>query len=124
LKQLRGILIMETLRPAIGIDLGTTNSAIAVWQDGKGHLIPNAHGQDLTPSIVCIGDDNTLLVGQAAATRLLTDPSNTASHFKRFLGSERRYRLGNEQYTPTELCALVLGSLKADAEVWLGHEVY
>ncbi|MFM4732050.1 Hsp70 family protein [Aeromonas salmonicida] len=115
---------METLRPAIGIDLGTTNSAIAVWQDGKAHLIPNAHGQDLTPSIVCIGDDNTLLVGQAAATRLLTDPSNTASHFKRFLGSERRYRLGNEQYTPTELCALVLGSLKADAEVWLGHEVY
>ncbi|MDM5100058.1 Hsp70 family protein [Aeromonas salmonicida] len=115
---------METLRPAIGIDLGTTNSAIAVWQDGKAHLIPNAHGQDLTPSIVCIGDDNTLLVGQAAATRLLTDPSNTASHFKRFLGSERRYRLGKEQYTPTELCALVLGSLKADAEVWLGHEVY
>ncbi|ASI24312.1 TPA: molecular chaperone HscC [Aeromonas salmonicida] len=115
---------METLRPAIGIDLGTTNSAIAVWQDGKAYLIPNAHGQDLTPSIVCIGDDNTLLVGQAAATRLLTDPSNTASHFKRFLGSERRYRLGKEQYTPTELCALVLGSLKADAEVWLGHEVY
>ncbi|MUG29192.1 Hsp70 family protein [Aeromonas salmonicida] len=115
---------METLRPAIGIDLGTTNSAIAVWQDGKAYLIPNAHGQDLTPSIVCISDDNTLLVGQAAATRLLTDPSNTASHFKRFLGSERRYRLGKEQYTPTELCALVLGSLKADAEVWLGHEVY
>ncbi len=62
-------------------------------------------------------------MGQAAATRLLTDPANTASHFKRFLGSERRYRLGKEQYTPTELCALVLGSLKSDAEAWLGHPV-
>jgi molecular chaperone HscC len=109
--------------PAIGIDLGTTNSAIAVWREGQAQLIPNAHGEDLTPSIVSIGEDNTLLVGQAAATRLLTDPANTASHFKRFLGSERRYRLGKEQYTPTELCALVLGSLKSDAEAWLGHPV-
>lgn len=113
----------QTQNPAIGIDLGTTNSAIAVWREGQAQLIPNAHGEDLTPSIVSIGEDNTLLVGQAAATRLLTDPANTASHFKRFLGSERRYRLGKEQYTPTELCALVLGSLKSDAEVWLGHPV-
>jgi molecular chaperone HscC len=107
----------------VGIDLGTTNSAIAVWREGQAQLIPNAHGEDLTPSIVSIGEDNTLLVGQAAATRLLTDPANTASHFKRFLGSERRYRLGKEQYTPTELCALVLGSLKSDAEAWLGQPV-
>ncbi|EKB16239.1 Hsp70 family protein [Aeromonas veronii] len=113
----------QTQNPAIGIDLGTTNSAIAVWREGQAQLIPNAHGEDLTPSIVSIGEDNTLLVGQAAATRLQTDPANTASHFKRFLGSERRYRLGKEQYTPTELCALVLGSLKSDAEVWLGHPV-
>ncbi|WP_429219620.1 Hsp70 family protein [Aeromonas veronii] len=113
----------QTQNPAIGIDLGTTNSAIAVWREGQAQLIPNAHGEDLTPSIVSIGEDNTLLVGQAAATRLLTDPANTASHFKRFLGSERRYRLGKEQYTPTELCALVLGSLKSDAEAWLGHPV-
>jgi molecular chaperone HscC len=113
----------QTRNPAIGIDLGTTNSAIAVWREGQAQLIPNAHGEDLTPSIVSIGEDNTLLVGQAAATRLLTDPANTASHFKRFLGSERRYRLGKEQYTPTELCALVLGSLKSDAEAWLGHPV-
>lgn len=115
--------MMQTRNSAIGIDLGTTNSAIAVWQDGKACLIPNAHGEDLTPSIVCIGEDNTLLVGQAAATRLLSDPANTASHFKRFLGSERRYRLGKDTYTPTELCALVLGSLKSDAEAWLGHPV-
>ncbi|MBL0642784.1 molecular chaperone HscC [Aeromonas veronii] len=113
----------QTQNLAIGIDLGTTNSAIAVWREGQAQLIPNAHGEDLTPSIVSIGEDNTLLVGQAAATRLLTDPANTASHFKRFLGSERRYRLGKEQYTPTELCALVLGSLKSDAEAWLGHPV-
>lgn len=113
----------QTQNPAIGIALGTTNSAIAVWREGQAQLIPNAHGEDLTPSIVSIGEDNTLLVGQAAATRLLTDPANTASHFKRFLGSERRYRLGKEQYTPTELCALVLGSLKSDAEVWLCHPV-
>ena len=115
--------MMQTRNSAIGIDLGTTNSAIAVWQDGKACLIPNAHGEDLTPSIVCIGEDNTLLVGQAAATRLLSDPANTASHFKRFLGSERCYRLGKDKYTPTELCALVLGSLKSDAEAWLGHPV-
>ncbi|MEE9693923.1 Hsp70 family protein [Aeromonas hydrophila] len=115
--------MVQTRNSAIGIDLGTTNSAIAVWQDGKACLIPNAHGEDLTPSIVCIGEDNTLLVGQAAATRLLSDPANTASHFKRFLGSERRYRLGKDKYTPTELCALVLGSLKSDAEAWLGYPV-
>lgn len=115
--------MMQTRNSAIGIDLGTTNSAIAVWQEGKARLIPNAYGEDLTPSIVCIGEDNTLLVGQAAATHLLSDPANTASHFKRFLGSERRYRLGKDKYTPTELCALVLGSLKSDAEVWLGHPV-
>lgn len=116
---------MTIVRPlAIGIDLGTTNSAIAVWQGGKACLIPNVMGEELTPSIVCIDEDESLLVGQAAATRLLTQPTNTASHFKRFLGSERNYKLGREQYTPTELCALVLRSLKSDAEAWLGHPIY
>lgn len=108
---------------AIGIDLGTTHSAIALWRDGKPLLIPNALGEDLTPSVVSIDDQQKLLVGRPAAERLISHPRNTAAVFKRFLGTEKRYRLGGEQYSATELCALLLQSLKADAEAYLQRQV-
>ncbi|NAW65914.1 Hsp70 family protein [Photobacterium halotolerans] len=108
---------------AIGIDLGTTNSAIAVWRDGKPELIPNALGSYLTPSVVSIDEKGQLLVGDAARSRLITRPQETAAAFKRFLGTEKTYQLGESNYTPTELCALILRSLKDDAETYLNERV-
>lgn len=111
-------------RPALlGIDLGTTNSLIAVWQDGQARLIPNALGDVLTPSVVSLDEDETILVGKAARARLTTHPERTAAAFKRFMGSDRQIELGTKTFSPEELSALVLGSLKQDAEAFLGHPV-
>ncbi|MGN8124901.1 Hsp70 family protein [Pseudomonas sp. 22082] len=111
-------------RPALlGIDLGTTNSLIAVWQDGQARLIPNALGEVLTPSVVSLDEDGTILVGKAARARLTTHPERTAAAFKRFMGSDRQIDLGTQSFSPEELSALVLGSLKQDAEAFLGHPV-
>jgi molecular chaperone HscC len=111
-------------RPALlGIDLGTTNSLIAVWQDGQARLVPNALGDVLTPSVVSLDEDDTILVGKAARARLTTHPDRTAAAFKRFMGSDKRVQLGTRQFSPEELSALVLGSLKQDAEAFLGHAV-
>ncbi|HGM5553614.1 TPA: Hsp70 family protein [Pseudomonas putida] len=111
-------------RPALlGIDLGTTNSLIAVWQDGQARLIPNALGEVLTPSVVSLDEDDTILVGKAARARLTTHPDRTAAAFKRFMGSDKRIELGNRHFSPEELSALVLGSLKQDAEAFLGYPV-
>ncbi|MEZ1323897.1 molecular chaperone HscC [Pseudomonas fluorescens] len=111
-------------RPALlGIDLGTTNSLIAVWQDGQARLIPNALGDVLTPSVVSLDEDDTILVGKAARARLTTHPERTAAAFKRFMGSDKQVQLGTRQFSPEELSALVLGSLKQDAEAFLGHAV-
>lgn len=74
----------------IGIDLGTTNSLVAIWRDGKAAIIPNALGEHLTPSCVSIDDDGTVLVGRAARERLQTHPQLTAAVFKRYMGSERK----------------------------------
>ncbi|WRH94094.1 molecular chaperone HscC [Pseudomonas fluorescens] len=111
-------------RPALlGIDLGTTNSLIAVWQDGQARLIPNALGDVLTPSVVSLDEDDTILVGKAARARLTTHLERTAAAFKRFMGSDKQVQLGTRQFSPEELSALVLGSLKQDAEAFLGHAV-
>lgn len=111
-------------RPALlGIDLGTTNSLIAVWQDGQARLIPNALGDVLTPSVVSLDEDDTILVGKAARARLTTHPDRTAAAFKRFMGSDKQVQLGARQFSPEELSALVLGALKQDAEAFLGHSV-
>ncbi len=111
-------------RPALlGIDLGTTNSLIAVWQDGQARLIPNALGDVLTPSVISLDEDDTILVGKAARARLTTHPERSAAAFKRFMGSDKQVQLGARQFSPEELSALVLGSLKQDAEAFLGHAV-
>jgi molecular chaperone HscC len=105
----------------IGIDLGTTNSAIAIWRDGRAELIPNSIGGVLTPSAVSIDDDGQVLVGLAARERQVTHPGVTATAFKRYMGTRRAIRVGDRDFLPEELSALVLGSLKSDAEAHLGR---
>ena len=107
----------------VGIDLGTTNSAVGLWRDGKAELIPNSLGDLLTPSAVGLGDDGALLVGMAARERQSTHPKLTATAFKRLMGSSQKVPLGRKLYSPEELSALVLRSLKADAEAFLGEPV-
>jgi len=107
----------------IGIDLGTTNSAAAVWRDGQAVLVPNRLGHLLTPSAVSIGEDGEVITGLAARERMASHPEVTATAFKRYMGTKRTARLGKKTFTPEELSALVLRSLKEDAETFLGEEV-
>ncbi len=107
----------------VGIDLGTTNSLIAVWQDGAPRLIPNSLGEVMTPSCVSIDDDGTVLVGRAARDRLQTHPAHSAALFKRHMGSAKAIPLGTRSFRPEELSALVLRALKEDAEAALGMPV-
>lgn len=107
----------------VGIDLGTTNSLAAVWRDGASVLVPNGLGEYLTPSCVSIDEDDSVLVGKAARERLQTHPERTAAVFKRYMGSNKTVRLGKREFRPEELSALVLRSLKADAEAMLGEPV-
>ncbi|CAM2363367.1 molecular chaperone HscC [Listeria seeligeri] len=105
----------------IGIDLGTSNSLVSYWKDGKAELIPNVFGEVLTPSIVGIDDNNELLVGKIAKERLTMYPNKTASVFKRNMGTEKKYSLGDFTFDSTDLSAFILKSLKADAEKFLGR---
>jgi len=108
----------------VGIDLGTTNSAIGIWRDGGAQLIPNSLGSVLTPSAVSVDDGGEFVIGLAARERLITHPTLTATSFKRFMGSNRSILLGaRHTLRPEELSAMVLRSLKADAEVFLGEPV-
>jgi molecular chaperone HscC len=108
----------------VGIDLGTTNSAVAIWRDGRAELIPNSLGSRLTPSAVSVDEDGQLLVGLAARERQVTHPDRTATAFKRLMGTERTLTLApGRAFRAEELSALVLRSLKADAEAALGAEV-
>lgn len=107
----------------IGIDLGTTNSACAIWQNGESTLVPNRLGAFLTPSVVGIDDGGQLLVGEAAKHRLVSHPTKTTSVFKRYMGSDRKVSLGMKHFTPPELSSLVLKSLKEDAETFLNETI-
>lgn len=107
----------------IGIDLGTTNSLVAYWNDHGPSLIPNVLGEHLTPSVVSVDDNGELLIGQIAKERLITHPQFTASIFKRYMGTEKSYSLGSHTFTPEELSSFIIRSLKADAEAFLGKEV-
>lgn len=108
----------------VGIDLGTTNSLVAVWKDGAAQLIPNSLGDYLTPSAVSIADDGSLLVGIAARERQPTHPEVTATAFKRLMGTQQQVKLGKNKYSAEDLSALVLASLKRDAEAFLGEDVH
>ncbi|AAO57745.1 molecular chaperone HscC [Pseudomonas syringae pv. tomato] len=107
----------------VGIDLGTTNSLVAVWRDGSSELVTNALGETLTPSVVGLDDDGQILVGKAARERLQTHPEKTTALFKRYMGSAQEIRLGAGTYRPEELSSLVLKSLKADVERAYGEPV-
>ncbi|MCF7533046.1 molecular chaperone HscC [Pseudomonas petrae] len=107
----------------VGIDLGTTNSLVAVWKDDASVLVPNALGELLTPSVVGLDDEGRILVGQAARERLHTHPSLTTALFKRHMGSAHQTALGNHVFRPEELSALVLRSLKEDVERAYGETV-
>lgn len=107
----------------IGIDLGTTNSLVAYWQDGQARLIPNSQGRVMTPSVVGLGDDNEIIVGDAALGRLITHPHLTTAAFKRYMGTNHDICLGKKVFRMEELSALVLQSLKTDAEAFLGESI-
>lgn len=107
----------------IGIDLGTTNSLVAYFTDDGPKIIPNAFGENLTPSIVSIDENGEILVGKIAKERLITHPQNTASTFKRYMGTDKRYNLGKYVFSPEDLSSFVIKSLKADAEAFLKEEI-
>jgi molecular chaperone HscC len=107
----------------IGIDLGTTNSAVAIWRDGESVLVPNAIGDLLTPSAVSMTEKGEVLVGMAARERQSTHPRDTVTAFKRYIGTQQSVTLGKRKFDSEELSALVLRSLKADAEAFLGEAV-
>ncbi|MFT3693028.1 MAG: Hsp70 family protein [Kofleriaceae bacterium] len=110
-------------KTVIGIDLGTTFSLGCYLQDGKPMMIPNAIGEILTPSAVSVMEDDTILVGAPARARVTTHPEATATAFKRDMGTDRKIKLGKRDLTPQELSAMVLQSIKADAEAALGRVV-
>lgn len=107
----------------IGIDLGTTNSLVGFFRDGRSVPVVNALGSLLTPSAVGIDDDGTVLIGNAAKERLITHPHLTVASFKRYMGSDWKCKLGHQEFRAEELSALVLKSLKEDAENALGEKV-
>lgn len=107
----------------IGIDLGTTNSLAACFQDGRACVIPNRLRKNLTPSVVAVDEKAQILVGETAREYGLLHPEQTAQVFKRFMGSERQYDLGGHKFRPEDLSAMVLRSLKEDAEHFLGELV-
>ena len=108
----------------IGIDLGTTNSACAVFRNGETEMIPNRLGQVLTPSAVSLDDNGNLLTGLAARERQSTHPDHTVTAFKRFMGTQQLPQLGKRKFTPEDLSALILRTLKEDAEEYLGEAVH
>src|ERR687896_1731465 len=129
----------------IGIDLGTTNSAVAVLEGGEPTIIPNAEGGRITPSVVAFTKDGQRLVGAPAKRQQVTNPQNTVFSIKRFVGrkyeevseemkivpyevvrgpnGDVRVRAGDREYAPPEISAMILQKLKADAEAFLGETI-
>ncbi|MPS70982.1 MAG: molecular chaperone HscC [Novosphingobium sp.] len=105
----------------IGIDLGTTNSAVAIWRDGEATLVPNALGELLTSSAVSIEKSGQAWIGRSALDRLANQPQDTASSFKRLMGTASTARLGGKDYGAEDLSALVLGALVSDVEALMGQ---
>lgn len=107
----------------IGIDLGTTNSCVAVVEGGKPVVIPNAEGDRTTPSVVAFTKDGERLVGGAAKRQLATNSGRTVSSIKRQMGSTRRVRIDGKDFTPQEISSMILAKLRRDAESYLGEPV-
>jgi molecular chaperone DnaK len=107
----------------IGIDLGTTNSCVAVMEGGEPVVIPNAEGARVTPSVVAFSKTGERLAGQVAKRQAITNPERTIMSIKRDMGTDRRITIDNKEYTPQEISAMLLMKLKQDAEAYLGEEV-
>ncbi len=107
----------------IGIDLGTTNSCVAVMEGGEPVVIPNAEGSRTTPSVVAFSKTGERMVGQVAKRQAITNPDRTIMSIKREMGSDYKVKIDNKQYSPPEISAMVLQKLKADAESYLGSPV-
>ncbi len=107
----------------LGIDLGTTNSCMAVIEGGEPVVIPNAEGNRTTPSVVAFRKDGERLVGEVAKRQAVLNPERTISSVKRRIGSRHRYDIDGKGYSPEEISAMILGKLKADAEAYLGEPV-
>jgi len=108
---------------AIGIDLGTTYTVVAVIENGQPKIIPNAEGQRLTPSVVSFAEDGQPLVGQLARRQAAANPERTVFSIKRRMGSDYKVNIGEREYTPQELSSLILRKVKADAEHYLGERI-
>ena len=107
----------------IGIDLGTTNSCVAVMEGGEAVVIPNAEGNRTTPSVVAFSKTGERMVGQVAKRQAITNPERTISSIKREMGTDHRVTIDGKSYTPQEISAMILQKLKADAEAYLGTTV-
>ena len=107
----------------IGIDLGTTNSCVAVYEGGEPVVIPNPEGARTTPSVVAFTKTGERIVGQVAKRQAITNPDRTVMSIKRHMGSDYRVNIDGKSYTPQEISAMILQKLKADAEAYLGTKV-
>ncbi|NMB33085.1 MAG: molecular chaperone DnaK [Clostridium sp.] len=107
----------------IGIDLGTTNSCVAVMEGGEPGVIPNSEGGRTTPSVVAFSKTNERLTGQVAKRQAITNPERTIMSVKRDMGTDKRVKIDDKNYTPQEISAMVLQKIKADAEAYLGEKV-
>ncbi|WP_058485391.1 molecular chaperone DnaK [Defluviitalea phaphyphila] len=107
----------------IGIDLGTTNSCVAVMEGGKPVVIPNSEGARTTPSVVAFAKNGERLIGEAAKRQAVTNPNKTVISIKRHMGSDYRVQIDDKSFSPQEISAMILQKLKADAEAYLGETV-
>ncbi|MEG1464874.1 MAG: Hsp70 family protein, partial [Mucinivorans sp.] len=107
----------------IGIDLGTTNSCVAVMEGGEAVVIANAEGMRTTPSVVGFSKTGERLVGQVAKRQAITNPEGTVASIKREMGTNFKVTADGKNYTPQEISAMILGKLKTDAENYLGEKV-
>ena len=107
----------------IGIDLGTTNSCVAVLEGGEPTVIANAEGARTTPSVVAFTKNGERLVGETAKRQAITNPDRTIASIKRHMGENYHVEIDGKQYTPQDISAMILAKLKADAESYLGEKV-
>ena len=107
----------------IGIDLGTTNSCVAVIEGGEAVVIPNAEGARTTPSVVAFKKDGERIVGRVAKQQAVSNPDRTISSIKREMGTNHKVKIDDKEYTPQEISAMILSKLKQDAEAYLGDKV-
>ena len=107
----------------IGIDLGTTNSCVAVYEGGEPVVIPNPEGARTTPSVVAFSKTGERIVGQVAKRQAITNPDKTVISIKREMGTNYKVNIDGKNYTPQEISAMILQKLKSDAEAYLGTKI-